>query len=241
MKTIKWVAAALVLANLAFLMWGLWYHQPLVGPNGPRPPVDVSADKMRLLSEPGVRLSPRARNGSPAHAETVAASAVVNCYRLGPFAALERARAAGAKLEGWGLSYERIVETESIGEAYRVVTRPFPSREAAERRRREITALGFTDNALLQEEGLANAISLGIFALEQNARAHVLELAHKGVPAMIQRIPNVRPVYWLKIAEQDVGDEPGRVTPARFAAEDWGTPNMRLQAATCRTASPSAR
>ncbi|MFL6647583.1 MAG: hypothetical protein ACJ8KO_06445, partial [Sulfurifustaceae bacterium] len=105
----------------------------------------------------------------------------------------------------------------------------------------EITALGFTDNALLQEEGLANAISLGIFALEQNARAHVLELAHKGVPAMIQRIPNVRPVYWLKIAEQDVGDEPGRVTPARFAAEDWGTPNMRLQAATCRTASPSAR
>lgn len=228
------MVAALVLANVAFLMWGLWYHQPLVGLNGPRPPVDVSADKMRLLSEPGVRLSPRAKNGA-------AAVAALNCYRLGPFPALERARAAGAKLDGWGLSFERIAETESIGEAFRVVTRPLPTREAAERRRREISALGFKDNALLQEEALANSISLGIFALEQNARAHLRDLERKGVTAMIQRIPNVRPVYWLKFPEQAVGDQPGRVAPARFAAEDWGTPNVRLQSAACRSETPGAQ
>lgn len=237
MRKTKWVVAALVLANLAFLMWGLWYHQPLVGLYGPRPPVDVSVDKMRLLSEPGVRLVPRARNGAAARPEVAALS----CYRLGPFTVLERVRAAATKLDAWGLAHERIAETESIGEAYRVVTRPLPTREAAERRRREITALGFKDNALLQEEGFANAISLGIFALEQNARAHVQELSRKGVPAMIQRIPNVRPVYWLSVADQHVGNEPGRVSPARFAAEDWGVPNVRLQSAPCRPDSPPAQ
>src|SRR5204863_8564810 len=123
------------------------------------------------------------------------------CYQLGSFPTLERTRAAGTKLDEWGLQYERVAELETLGQAYRVILPPLPSREAAEKRRREIAGLGFTDNALIQqEEGMENAISFGIFSIEQNARLRVQQLAQKGVRASIQPVPNVRSIYWLRLA-----------------------------------------
>lgn len=230
----KWVVAGLVLANLALLMWGVWFYEPLAEIEGPRPPIDVAADKIKLLSEPGARLVVRAPEARAQRPPEATDETQTRCYQLGPFPTLEKARAAGARLGTWGLAYERVAEFESLGLAYRVVVPPLPSKEAAERRRREIAALGFTDNALIQgEEGMDNAISFGIFTIEQNARARAQQLARKGIKAVIQPVPNVHPVYWLALAGMSRDGEIGGVPLERFAAEDWGAPDVALRSTAC--------
>lgn len=238
----KWVVAFLFLANLALLMWGLWYHEPLIPARASAPPPAVAPEKLKLLSEPGVRLGIRARNAAQGARSSDVASGPSACYQLGPFPTLERTRAAGGKLEAWGLVYERVAELETLGQAYRVILPPLSSREAAEKRRREIAALGFTDNALIQqEEGMENAISFGIFAVEQNARARVQQLAAKGIRASIQPVPNVRSIYWLRLAGKAVDGEIAGVPRARFDAEEWGTANVALRSTSCPSDAASAR
>lgn len=226
----KWVVGLLVLANLALFMWGKWYHQPLVSLEPPRPPIDVARDKITLLTEPGtllvVRAPTPARPGEPGQD--------MRCYRLGPFPTLEKARAAGARLGTWGLTYERLAEFEALGPAYRVVLPPLPSLEAAERKRRELTKLGFSDHAIIQrEQGMENAISLGIFTVEQNARARAQQLVNKGFVPLVQPVPNVHPIYWLAIVGPSADGQLSGVPLERFAAEDWGVPNVELRPKAC--------
>lgn len=227
----RWIFAVLLLANVALFMWGRWYHKPLVDTEPPPPRPDVAAEKMKLLSEPGVRLTLRTRNSSGA---SPADDAAARCYQLGPFATLDKARVAGATLDAWGLAYTRVAEFETLGPAYRVYVPSLGSKDAAERRRRELSKLGFTDHALIQdEEGMENAISLGIFTVERNARARVAELARKGVKASIQPIPNVQPAYWLALSAQAGNGQIGGTPLARFSQEDWGASNVGLRSAYC--------
>lgn len=225
----KWVVGVLFLANVALFMWGTWYHRPLVPLDIPTPPVEIAEDKMLLLSEPGTRLVLRTSG-----ALRLGDGGDTPCYQLGPFPTLEKARAGGARLGTWGLTYERVAEFETLGPAYRVILPPAPSLEAAERKRRELTKQGFTDHAVVQnEQGMENAISLGIFAVEQNARARLQQLLSKGMVAQIQPVPNVHPVYWLAIAGTGSDGQIGGVPLERFSAEDWGVPNVQLRAQPC--------
>lgn len=229
----KWLLGALVLLNLGFLMWGAWYREPLIANDlsGPRP--NVAADKLKLLSEPGVRLIVREKNSAPATATVTSAP----CYRLGPFPALERVNAASVKLAGWGIGYERVAEFETLGLGYRLYIPSFPSKEQAEAKRRELTALGFTDHALIDDEpGMKNAIALGQFTVEQNAQARQQQLAGKGIKAMLQPVPNVRPIYWLALSTPAVDDKIGNVPFARFNSENWGVTGVSLAPAQCRAA-----
>lgn len=231
----RWIFAILVLANVALYMWGRWYHQPLVvEPLKPRPA--VAPEKMKLLSEPGARLILRGTNTSATPVAPGKSAAGSNCFELGAFATLEKARAAGSKLEAWGLSYTRVAEFETLGPSYRVYLPSFPSKEAAERERRELTKLGFSDHAIIQqEEGMENAISLGIFSVEKNAIARVQQLARKNIHALIQPIPNVHPVYWLVLSTPAAHGLIDLTPVARFAAEDWGDPGVSLRPVLCGT------
>ncbi len=227
----KWLFGLLILTNLALYLWGTWYHQPLVGLEQPAPRPNVAPEKMKLLSEGGVRLTLRVQ---PTPTAPVQTPGEARCYQLGPFATLEGARAAAVKLDAWGLAHRRLAEFQTLGQAYRVYLPPLPSKEAAERKRRELTKLGFTDHALIQQEiGMENAISLGIFTVEQNAQARVRQLARRGVRAAVQPIPNVQPIYWLALTGQVVNEKLGEVSLTRFALEDWGSPNVGLRPVAC--------
>jgi hypothetical protein len=240
----KFVFGLLVLANLGLLMWGSWYHEPLVTAETPKPREEIAADKLRLLSEPGVRLVVRAKSAPPPRPVETSPETEALCYRLGPFPALEKARVAGARLEAWKLAHERVAELETLGPAYRLILPPLPSKEAAEDKRRELTRLGFTDHALVQrEEGMENAIALGIFTVEQNAQARQQQLARKGIEATMQPVPNVQPIYWLALAAIAEDGKLGEIPLARFGEEDWGVAGVALQPTACaaigRTAVPT--
>lgn len=226
----RWVFGVLVLANVALFMWGTWYRAPLLGGVPPLRPA-VAAEKMKRVAEPGVQLTLRAQDPPPLPESLSRES---RCYLLGPFATFDSARAAGRKLEASGLGYTRVAEFEALGPLYRVYLPPLASRGEARRKRRELTSLGFTDHALIQqEEGMENSISLGIFSVEQNARAHVERLARKGIEASIQRIPDAHPVYWLRLSAPAADDETEGTRLAGLNETDWGARDVTLRPAPC--------
>lgn len=231
---IKWIFGVLVLANVALFMWGRWYHQPLVSLEPPKPRPPVAREKLKLLSEPGVRLVLRTSKATLKPRTSGSSAAASNCFELGPFTTLKKTRGAEEKLDSWGIDHTRVSEFETLGPSYRVYLPPLPTRQAAERKRHELTQLGFSDHAIIQgEEGMENAISLGIFSVEQNAITRAKQLARKDIDALIQPIPNVRPVYWLALSAPAIDGQIGATPIARFTKEDWGSPNVGLQPMLC--------
>lgn len=225
----------LLVANLALFMWGSWYKEPLVSYDFPKPRADVAPEKLKRLSEPGAQL--RMRTSGRTTVPRPGAAEI--CYRLGPFAAIDLARAAVGRLESWGLHIEQVTEFESLGRVYQVYLPPLANREAAEAKRRELRRLGFRDHALIQEEGMENAISLGRFTVERNARQRQRQLAAKGVDASIQPVPNLRHVYWLALVEPARDERIGAVPLARFAAEEWGADVSLRPSPSCPPALPA--
>ncbi|HEX7044104.1 MAG TPA: SPOR domain-containing protein [Burkholderiales bacterium] len=228
----RWLFGLLVLANVGLYMWGRWFHEPLVE-RPPAPLPDVAPEKMKLLSEPGASLTVRAAQSMVPGDEVSASGEAGGCYRLGPFPSLERAQHAAARIESWGIRYVRVPEFRTLNPIWRVYLPPFPSKEAAERRRRELSQLGFKDHAVIHEPGMENAISLGLFAVERNARAHVEDLARRGVRAALQPLPNLQSVYWLALAGAARDEHLGEVPLSRFALEEWGSPGVSLRPAAC--------
>lgn len=214
---LKWIFAALVLANLGLWMWASWYKQvPLEESRAPR--ATVAPEKMRLFNEPGVKLVPR-KQPPPANAE-LTASVAPACFHIGPFPDVDLVARAETRLNELPLTYSRRAEETRSVTGYLVYLPPLPSPKAAERKRQELTRLGFKDHALMQDEGMQNAISLGLFTVEANAESRVRELAAKKVQASIQPFPQTRKRYWLDVAVRAPAETQGKLKQVDWAAKD---------------------
>lgn len=227
----KWLAATLLLIVLGMWMWILWYVTPPESAEAPLGRPEVNAQKMRLTSEPGVRLTPRAVTPNTTAPAAVVDAAADNrlCARLGPFATAEGADKAGALLSEREFAFERRAEERRSVTGYRVYLPPFASAQAAEAKRRELTRLGFRDHAVIHEPGLNNALSLGLFAVEKNARRHVRDLGARGIKAKMQPLHQSRTVYWLELRAEPQALEP-------LKSVDWGTTEVSLIAESCPSA-----
>jgi hypothetical protein len=232
---LKWAFGALVLANLGLWMWASWYHQPALDVNrSVRAP--IAAEKMRLLSEPGVRLQPR-KAPPPAHAE-LSANAPQVCFHVGPFPDADLAARAETSLNGLQLLFARRAETSKTVSGYQVYLPPLSSKAAIERKLKQLTRLGFKDHAVIQEGELRDAISLGLFSVEANADVRVKKLAAKGIRAKVQALYQTRTLYWLDITTAVPAD-----TAAKVKQIDWGAKDVQAQETACPAAArpPEAR
>ncbi len=232
----KWLFAVLVLANIGLWMWASWYKETSgQEARQPRPP--VAAEKMRLLSERGVRLKIRRVRPAPSTApppdNPTPAKANHPCIRIGPFAELKQAMNAGKKLEKLDIVYEGRTEKRKTVAGYRVFLPPFPSQKAAMRKRKELTRLGFRDHALIQEEGMRNAISLGLFKIEANANQHLRRLAAKGVKAKKRPVHSTKTVYWLEASLSPGRDKPGQSSLESLKKERWGVLGIKVNEGVC--------
>ncbi|MGE5241752.1 MAG: SPOR domain-containing protein [Bacteroidota bacterium] len=227
---LKWLFAALVLANLGLWMWASWYREtPRSENRSARPP--IAPEKMRLLSEPGVKLKPR-KAPPPANSELAAAAAQV-CFHIGPFPDANAAATGESKLNKWHLAVVRRPEEIRIVTGYRVYLPAFASKEAAERKRQQLTRLGFRDHAVTPEGPSQYSIALGLFAVEANAQARAHELAAKGVSAKVQPLTQSRTRYWLDINIAVLPD-----IAARMKQIDWGVKDVQAQEAACPAVAP---
>lgn len=222
---LKWIFAALVLANIGLWMWASWYQEmPVEETRMARPP--VVPEKMRLLKEPGVKLVPR-KAPPPASAELTTGAAPA-CFHIGPFPDADLVARAETRLNELQLTYSRRSEETRSVTGYLVYLPSLPSQKAAERKRQELTRLGFKDHALVQEEGMQNAISLGLFTVEANAQSRVRELADKKVQARIQPFQQTRTRFWLDVAVKVPSE-----TADKIKQIDWAAKDVQVQEITC--------
>ncbi len=222
----KWLFALLILANVGLWLWMTGFRQGDATPvEGPRPA--IQPEKLRLLTEPGVQVQERAPE-APVSPEL--ANIAAGCYRLGPFADDAATEKAIDILKQVPLAYERLREEQTVVTGYRVYLPPLPNRDAVEKKRRQLTRLGFKDHSLIQEEGLQNAISLGTFTVEANAQKHLQALAAKKVEAKMQTLTQTRTLQWLALgpAENLAGVLP------RLRETDWSA-EAKVEETPCPT------
>lgn len=222
--TAKTVFALLVLANVGLVLWATGFRPNGEAPVGPHPA--LHPDKMRLVGESGVQLL--TRNAGPA----AAVKTETGCYRIGPFSESTQADKASAVLKEIPLAYERRAEAQTVVTGYRVYLPPLPTREAAEKKRRELSRLGFKDSSVMQDAGMENALSLGLFTVEVNAQNHVQALAAKKIDAQLQILSQARTLHWfyLGTVESLAGVLP------RLQATDWGGAEIKIEEAPCPAA-----
>ncbi|TAM47332.1 MAG: SPOR domain-containing protein [Gammaproteobacteria bacterium] len=223
----KWLFALLILANVGLWLWMTGFRQgDSAVVEGSRPA--IQPEKLRLLTEPGVQVKERAPD---APATPALANAAAGCYRLGPFADDAATEKAIGMLKQIPLAYERKQEEQPVVTGYRVYLPPLASRDAVEKKRRQLTRLGFKDHSLIQEEGLQNAISLGTFTVEANAQKHQRALAAKKIEAKIQTLTQTRTRQWLALgpAENLAGALP------RLREADWGSVDAKIEETPCLT------
>jgi hypothetical protein len=221
----RWLFAALVLANIGLLMWATWYRDGAGEASPPRPV--FHPEQMVPLSAPGVAL--RARKNERVEAPLAAAKPRPRCVSLGPFASLPAADLAAARLTDEKLSAARRSEERRSESSYWVHLAPFASRKAAEQRIKELERLGVRDVLVMQDAGGQQAVSLGLFTQADNAQKRLQELAQKGVAAQQEIRFRTETLVWFDLRLP----EPADAVLERLRAIGWGAPGIEVRDALC--------
>jgi hypothetical protein len=231
-KTLRWLLALLVLLNIGLLMWASWYREtPLEEGRTPLPA--VNAERMIPLSTPGLAL--RAR--PPARKPPVVASApapvdtpakVQHCVSIGPFESSELAEQNGKRLVEAKIAYQPRTDANRIESSYWVYLPRLPSRKAAENKRKELTRLGIEDHFIMQEPGMENVLSLGLFTQLDNAQRRMQELASKGIKAKQETRYRTRTLYWLDIPAEKPDD-----LIAQLKTMEWTEAELQQRPGAC--------
>lgn len=193
---LKFFFWTLLLGNAALFAYQYGYLET-VAPNGREPARmadQLNADKIRLLpadSVPRAPVTPVAPPVAPPAVPPVAvapatpqpAPVVARCVEIGNFNAEEAKQFAARLAElppGGRISQHSIREVLS----HMVYIPPQGDRQGAERKVAELRQLGVNDLYIIQDNSdLRWGISLGVFKLEERARAHLAMLTQKGVRA----------------------------------------------------------
>lgn len=209
----KWLVGLLLLLNIGVYMWGSWYKPAPPGAAvKARPP--VNADKIRPLRQ----LTSATLSGVDGPGQSARL-----CISVGPFASGEQVAVAMAATRRLGASEPRREQLEDAVTSYRVYLPSLPSRKLAERKRAQLTGLGFKEHYIIEEPGRENAVSLGVFSVERNATALVRALAEKGVSAKQETLTSAQNTYWLKaeIDGQQLSALQGQGWPDSGARLSW--------------------
>ncbi len=232
-RVLRWLFAVLILFNIALLMWASWYRvSPPEEGRMPLPP--VNADRMVPLTSPGLSLHPRlVTNKALPPAIGAAAPAPPTeksraCVSIGPFDTGELAEQAGKRLVESKLAYMQRVDADRIESSYWIYLPPLANRKAADTKREELARLGINDHYIMQEPGLENIISLGLFSQIDNARHRMDELAAKGIYAKQETRYRTRTLYWLDIPTDQVDD-----LISQLKKMNWTDTELHTRASAC--------
>ncbi|GMQ90195.1 MAG: hypothetical protein BMS9Abin10_0548 [Gammaproteobacteria bacterium] len=222
----RWLFGTLLLLNVGLLMWGSWYQNAPVERGPPSRPL-VSPEKMTPLAEDvTVRgQQPRVRSD----AQRGAAGGIQRgnvCVSIGPFKTRDRAQAAAGTLKEKDLAYRHREQVERTTVSYRVFLPPLSSRAAAEEKRQRLSRLGFREHYVIEEPGKENAISLGVFAVRQNAWALAQKLAGNGISAKQETLYDTATLYWLDL-------ELGPQDFAKLRTLQWADIDVGLHEQSC--------
>lgn len=221
----RWLFAALVLANLGLLMWATWYRDGAGETTTARP--IFRPEQMVPLNTAGLTL--RARKTERVETPLAAAKPRPRCVSIGPFTSLASADLAAARLTADKLSGVRRNEERKSENSYWVHLAPFSNRKQAEQRMKELTRLGIRDVLIMQDTNGQPAISLGLFNQADNAQKRLQELAQKGITAQQEVRFRTETVIWFDLRLP----EPADALLQQLRANDWGPPAIEVRDALC--------
>ena len=193
----RWLAFFLVMANVWFLGWQLWFRggfeeEPL------RAPVKAAASLDRLddmilddfsrrvpgpLGPPGGRI----------------ADAV--CFAVGPLDGKYSEGSAMGRVREWlqsrgGRVALRSGKYHELG-YYWVYFPPVGTRDAAQGRVRELVANSFRDAVVIPEGNMKNAVSIGVYGLRTVLERDLTRLKAKGFEPEVQRVRRTGRSIWF--------------------------------------------
>jgi Cu/Ag efflux protein CusF len=119
------------------------------------------------------------------------------CYAIGPFKEQAKAFAVSGRYQQRGATSRASsrVEREYVGEM--VYIDDLGTRNAALSTAKELKARGITDTLIINEPGKLNALSLGVFALKQNAEHIKAKVETMNIAVKTEARYRERTTYWL--------------------------------------------
>ena len=137
----------------------------------------------------------------PANGPQMTAAVGRLCYRLGPFAEQDQARAVAQRYRDRGAATRLKSASERQYVGTMVYIDGHTTRESALATARDLQARGIEDYRLLNEPGKQHAISLGVFGQRQNAARLKDRAAAMNYPTKTEPRYRRRTVLWLNVEQ----------------------------------------
>ena len=195
---------ALLLANLGFFAWYLWYLSPGANP-ALAPPLKgqtlkliaelTPAEKKSLAAAPPPSSAPA--TAAAATTAPAATTAVLACATYGPFPGTDAVDTAETRLKGLGLQASDHLVPGKSKLGYWVYLPPFGSKHEADAATDLLRRRGVSDIYVVTDEANRNAVSLGVFSQHAGALERIKQLKKLGYhPQTAERFRD-EPRYWL--------------------------------------------
>ncbi len=180
--------------------------------------VDVPPAKTKDVAKAPTPEAGAVTTPTPATATPTTAARSI-CFSFGPFANIDAANAANARL--LPLVRRVVVRTRTATpvRGWRVVIPPLPTQEAAKAMAERIAGAGFSDYLVMHDGADANAIALGRYGSETTARSRVQTLVGAGFAARAEPVGGGPSTTWLDLVAapgfdaaqaQSIATAPGR-------------------------------
>lgn len=221
----RWLFAALVLANVGLLMWATWYRNGAGEVTQPRPV--FHPEQMLPLNTPGVTL--RTRKTERLETPLAAAKPRPRCVSIGPFLSSASADSAATRLAEEKFNALRRDEERKSENSYWIHLTPFTNRKLAERRVKELEQLGIREMLIMQDANGQVAISLGLFTHADNAQKRLQELAQKGITAQQEIRYRTETLTWFDLRLPEPADAPLE----RLRSLPWEAPAIEVRDSLC--------
>jgi len=189
----------LLLANIGFglMQWLLPYDQLFV--DKPKIALTEELKLLKDLKKPVVVEANESSIESDSSKQLVSENADAQplCYTIGPFKDKTRALEISGRYSTQNIrtQLKSRLEKEYLG--IMVYISGHATREEAIARAEKLSSQGITDRFIINEEGKANVLSLGVFGLKKNAERLTARLKKLKYPAETELRYRDRTIYWL--------------------------------------------
>jgi len=217
----------LLLANILYLMWGMFTEEPpkpgtaIVDETDLGPPLDVTAGRdSESVASVGAVLG----SGEPSDLEAVVGR---TCVTVGPFKVKTDADSAGLVFSQEGMNTRVRSTRGQVFVGHWVQIRDVENEAQANDMLQRLSAGGLTDAYLVRTEDEGLKISLGLFGDLERAEKIELEARSLELPADIKPRTADRTIFFV-----DIGLPPGKGAGA--IVEEYGEDKVMLrEQATC--------
>lgn len=206
----KWIVLLLALANAGYFAWQYYVGQPS---SSTKAFILDAGNKLVLVNEQSAIVKDDGK-ATPKATQAVRVGKASNakaCYSVGPFVIIGDVSNAARMFEEAGIAAQQRAAPEKEHAGFWVFIPPQPSLQSARAVLRDLQLKELRDALIISEGEKANAISVGVYYVEQQAEQRRNDIIRMGYAAQIEELTRTRSQYWLDIELQRSTRIPGKL------------------------------